>query len=445
MTEILANLLGITVFVLLIGFSIAFHEWGHFTTARRYGVKVTEFMVGFGPKLWGKQKGETTYGLKAIPVGGYVRIIGMFPPPPDAPPGMERTSTTGRFTGVIEQAREATLAEVQPGDEDRVFYKLPVRKRIVVMMAGPFMNLILAILLFTVALVGVGMPQPTTTVREVVPCVPTAEHPFGDLEEDGSCPADTIPSPATAADIEPGDVVTAVNGQTTGTWDDISGALGELSPGDSALLTLDRDGATRTARVTLAEAVYPVVDEQGEPTGQTESRAFVGFRPDSAYVPLGITEVPGYMWDVTVLSVKALISLPVRLWELTETLVTNGERDPNGPVSVVGVSRLGGEIAAAEEPFKAKFASFLGLAASLNLFLFLFNLLPLLPLDGGHAAAASYEGVRRRFARLRGKPDPGPVDTAKLLPVTYTVAAVLLVSGVIVIWADLVKPITLGG
>jgi membrane-associated protease RseP (regulator of RpoE activity) len=155
--------------------------------------------------------------------------------------------------------------------------------------------------------------------------------------------------------------------------------------------------------------------------------------------------VPSYMWDLTVRSVQALAMLPVRLYELvTQTLIGGGERSVNSPVSVVGVSRLGGDIAAMDEPMVAKAATFLGLAASLNLFLFLFNLLPVLPLDGGHVAGAAYEGVRRRLARLRGRPDPGPVDMARLLPVAYVVAGALLLMGVIVIWADLVKPITLG-
>lgn len=445
MTDLLANVVGITIFLLVIAFSIAFHEWGHLTTAKRFGVKVTEYMVGFGPMVWGKRKGETTYGVKAIPLGGYVRIIGMFPPPKDAPENMVPASTTGRFATMVEQAREDSLVEVGPGDEHRVFYKLSARKRIVVMMAGPVMNLILATALFTTLLVGIGTPRATTTVDQVVPCVPTAGHPFGDLESDGTCAAGSQASPATAADIQPGDVVLAVNGTPVSTWDDLTGQLGALRPGDSAELVLDRAGSELATSVTLAEAVYPVVDEDGEATGETESRPFVGIRPDAAFVPMGLVEVPAFMWDITVRSVEALISLPARLVELTQTLITGGERDPDGPVSVVGVSRLGGEIAALDEPIKAKAAAFLGLAASLNLFLFLFNLLPLLPLDGGHAAAATYEGARRHAASWRGRPDPGPVDTARLLPLTYGVAAVLIVSGVIVIWADLVKPITLTG
>jgi membrane-associated protease RseP (regulator of RpoE activity) len=445
MTELIANIVGITIFVAVIAFSIAFHEWGHFVTAKRYGVKVTEFMVGFGPKIWSKVRGETDYGLKAIPVGGYVRILGMLPPPKDAPAGMVPASTTGRFATMIEQARAESMVEVAPEDADRVFYKLPPRKRIVVMMAGPVMNLVLASVLFTILLVGIGTPTATTGVREIVPCVPTAGEPFGRAQADGSCAAGSVPSPATDADIRVDDVIVSVDGSPVDTWDGFTEGLAQLQPGDAVVLGIDRAGAPVEARLTLAEAVYPVLDENGEPTGQTQSLAFVGVRPDASYVPMSLTAVPGYMWDLTVRSAEALVALPARIVELTGTLITGGERDPDGPVSVVGISRIGGEIAALDEPIKAKAAAFLGLAAALNLFLFLFNLVPLLPLDGGHVAAAAYESLRRGLARLRGAADPGPVDTARMLPVTYAVAAVLLTAGVIVIFADLVKPISLTG
>jgi len=167
--------------------------------------------------------------------------------------------------------------------------------------------------------------------------------------------------------------------------------------------------------------------------------------PAVEWVRQPFSAVPAYMWDLTSKSVVALVSLPVRLYELvTQTLIGGGQRSADSPVSVVGVTRLGGDIAATDQPLVAKVATFLGLAASLNLFLFLFNLLPILPLDGGHIAGALYEGVRRRVSRWRGRPDPGPVDMARLLPVAYVVAGVLLMMGVVVIWADLVKPISLG-
>lgn len=445
MTEVIANIVGITIFVLVIAFSIAFHEWGHFVTARRFGAKVTEFMVGFGPRIWSRRRGETEYGLKAIPVGGYVRIIGMIPPGKDAPEGMIPDSSTGRFATVIEQARAESMIEIGPEDADRVFYKLPPWQRIIVMMAGPVMNLVLAAVLFTVLLVGIGTPQVNTTVREIVPCVPTAAEPFGRADDSGACASGSAPSPASSADIRPGDVLVALNGAPVATWEEFSAGLAEQRPGDTAAVGLQREGAELVTTITLAEAVFPVVDEDGELTEQTQTRAFVGIRPDAAYVPSSITAVPAFMWDLTKRSAEALVALPARLVELTGTLISGGERDPNGPVGVVGISRIGGEVAALDEPLKAKVGTFLGLAASLNLFLFLFNLLPLLPLDGGHVAAAAYESVRRRLARLRGMADPGPVDVARLLPVTYAVASVLLVAGVIVIWADLVKPITLTG
>ena len=197
--------------------------------------------------------------------------------------------------------------------------------------------------------------------------------------------------------------------------------------------------------LVVAQIDRPVYDDAGKATGETVASGFIGIRPDVEYVPQPWSAVPAFMWDITVRSVEALITLPVRLYELvSETLIGGGERAVDGPVSVVGVSRLGGEIAAMDEPIVAKAATFLSLAASLNLFLFLFNLLPILPLDGGHVASALYEGLRRSIAKVRRKPDPGPVDTARLLPVAYVVAGMLLLMGVIVIWADLVKPITLG-
>ena len=205
------------------------------------------------------------------------------------------------------------------------------------------------------------------------------------------------------------------------------------------------DGTTVQLPVETAEVTRPVYDEMGEPTGAVETTGFLGVRPEIEYVNQSWTTVPAQMWDLTARSATALVSMPVRVYELvSETLVGGGERQIDSPVSVVGVSRLGGEIVASDESPEAKIAIFLSLAASLNLFLFLFNLLPILPLDGGHVAGALYEGSRRSVARVRGRPDPGPVDVARLLPVAYVVAVALVAVGAVVIFADLVKPLTLG-
>jgi len=438
------EILGITLFVLLIGLSIALHEIGHLVPAKKFGVRVTDYMVGFGPTIWSKVRGETRYGIKAFPVGGYIRMIGMLPPGKDDPEGTARTMNTGRFAAMVAQARQQSLEEIQPGDESRVFYKLPVRKRVVIMLGGPFMNLFLAFLLFGIVLVGIGLPAPTTGVNSVVACTPSVAQPSGDVLPSGSCPAGTVPTPAAAAGLEPGDVIVSIGPIASSSWDDLTSWI-RANPGRSTDVVVQRDGGQVTLPLTVADVERPVYDEMGEPTGAVEQVGFLGVSPAFEYQTQPVSAVPAYMWDLTYRSAAALVALPVRVYELVdETLIGGGDRSLDSPVSVVGASRLGGEIAAMEQPVVSKIAIFLGLAASLNLFLFLFNLLPILPLDGGHVAGALYESVKRFIARVRGKPDPGPVDTAKLLPVAYVVAGVLLAVGVVVIWADLVKPITLG-
>ena len=438
------ELLGILIFVLVIGLSIALHEWGHLWPAKRFGVKVTDYMIGFGPTLWSRTRGETRYGVKAIPVGGYIRMIGMLPPAPGDPSGTARSMTTGRFATMVAQARQQSLEEIGPGDADRVFYRLPVRKRMVIMLGGPVMNLIFGFVLFALLLMVVGVPTPSMEVASVGRCTPTVAQPAGEPLPSGECPTGSVPAPAAAAGFEPGDVIVAIDGTPYSDWETATDWI-RAHPGETVSVAVERDGVPVDLSVTIGEATRPVYDETGAPTDEVVTAGYVGLAPAAVWELQSWMAVPGYMWDITVRSVEALISLPVRLYELvTETLLGGGERQVDSPVSVVGVSRIGGEVAAMDQPIRAKVATFLGLAASLNLFLFLFNLLPILPLDGGHVAGAAYEGVRRRIARAAGRPDPGPVDIARLLPVAYVMAGVLLAMGVIVIWADLIKPISLG-
>lgn len=435
---------GIALFVLLIGASIALHEIGHLVPAKKFGVRVTDYMVGFGPTVWSKVRGETRYGIKAFPVGGYIRMIGMLPPGKDDPEGTARSMSTGRFATLIAQAREHSLEEVGPGDENRVFYKLPVRQRLVIMLGGPLMNLFLAIVLFTLMLVGIGLPAATNAVGTVVQCAPTAQAASVAPLPSGECPTTSAQTPAAAAGLQPGDVVLRVGPVSSESWDELTAWI-RANPGASTTVVVERNGEQLALPLVVADVQRPVLDDQGELTGAVERVGFLGVSPEFESVSQPLSSVPAYMWDITSASVSALITLPVRFYELvTDTLIGGGERDLESPVSVVGASRLGGEIAALDTSWQTRVATFMGLLASLNLFLFLFNLLPVLPLDGGHAAGALYEGFKRQVAKVRGKPDPGPVDTAKLLPVAYVVAGVLLAVGVVVIWADLVKPITLG-
>lgn len=434
---------GIIGFFLIIMASIALHEVGHLVPAKKFGVKVTEYMVGFGPTIWSRAYGETRYGLKAIPVGGYIRMIGMLPPPKGAPPGTARRMSTGRMATLVEDARRQSLEEIAPGDANRVFYKLPVRQRVVIMLGGPFMNLLLAFLLFSAVLVGIGIPQPSLGVSAVVPCVPSVASPSGAANPDGTCA--TAPSPAALAGLAAGDTIIAVDGKAPTSWEAMTSEIRDSGPGVSEFTIERPDGSIATIPVDVVDVTRPVFDDAGEATSQTETTGFVGVRPEVVYVRQPWTAVPAQMWDLTARSAVALVSLPLRLYELvSQTLIGGEERQLDSPVSVVGVSRLGGEVVASEMSGEAKIALFLGLAASLNLFLFLFNLLPILPLDGGHVAGALYEGSRRSIAKWRGKPDPGPADVARLLPVAYGVAIALVGIGAIVIFADLVKPITLG-
>lgn len=434
----LLQTVGIVLFIGLIAFSIALHEMGHMIPAKKFGVKVTEYMIGFGPKIWSRVKGETEYGFKAIPLGGYVKIIGMLPP-------SNKDIPTSTFFGrMINDARTQSFKEIKEGEEDRVFYKLPVHKRLIVMFGGPFMNFLLAIFLFAVVISGIGLPQPTTTVNTVVPCTSSVENPLGEYEPGTtSCPEGSVPTPAGELGLQRGDMIVSINGITDTSWETFS-EYTKNNPNKTTDIVISRDGQELKYSIVIAEHTVPVYDENYRPTGAYETRGVVGVIPAFVNERAPLTDVPSFTWSMTVASVKGLISFPGKLYTLaTDTLLKGEERDATGPVSVVGISRLGGEVAATENTFSNKALTFIGMTASLNLFLFLFNLLPILPLDGGHIAGAIYEAIRRKFAQLFKRPDPGLVDTARLVPVAYVVTVLLIGMSLIVIFADLFKPIAL--
>lgn len=446
-------MLGVVLAALGIGASIALHEIGHLVPAKRFGVRVTQYMVGFGPTVWSRHRGETEYGIKAIPLGGYIRMIGMYPPPNGAPEGTAGGGTTGRFAVLAEQARSQAWEEVAPGDDNRLFYRLSVPRKVVVMMGGPVMNLLIAFVLFGVLLIGLGLPTLSTRLSAVSPCLPAAmtsqqaaEQALADAGAASvACAADSTPSPATVAGLTAGDTIVAIDGASVSQWQQVIDLTRARPGGEVVLTVVGEDGDRRDVQLVVAAAYRPSYDADGLPTGQIERVGYVGIVPTSTYVRQPLTAVPATMWNLTARSVEALAQLPVRVAELARDLVTGQARDPRSPISVVGVGRLSGEIAAADQSVKAKAVTLLSLMAGLNLFLFLFNLIPLLPMDGGHVAGALFEGLRRRVARVRGRPDPGPVDVSRALPVAYAVALALVALSSIVILADIVKPITLNG
>ena len=451
--EQLLYLMGVVAAIVGIGASIALHEVGHMVPAKRFGVKVTQYMIGFGPTLWSRQGSETEYGIKAIPLGGYVRMIGMYPPPHGAPAGTVGRGTTGRFQVLAEEARVAAWEEVHPGDEGRVFYKQSVPRKVTVMLGGPTMNLLISGALFTLLLVGIGIPTPTTSIAAVFDCVPPAmssaqaaqaalDDPAGAGDEE--CPAGSTPSPAVVAGLQPGERIVSVDGQSVQEWSQLTDVT-RSAPGAQVVLGVESGSAQRDVAVTLATAYRPTLDADGMPTDQIVATGYLGVAPQSQYVPQSLASVPATMWDISVRSAQALVTLPVRVVELARDMITGQERDIESPVSVVGVGRISGEVAAAEQPVKSKVATLVSLLAGLNLFLFLFNLVPLLPLDGGHVAGALWEGLRRRVASWRGLPDPGPVDVSKALPVAYAVGITLVALSSVVILADVFNPISLYG
>lgn len=426
-----AGLIGLAVFAFGVLGSIALHEVGHLVPAKRFGVRVTQYMVGFGPTMWSRIRGETEYGVKAIPFGGYIRMVGMFPPRRNREGELVlAASSTGPFQSMIEDARRSSVDEIKTGEEHRAFYQLPVHQKLIVMLGGPTMNLFLAALLYTVALAVLGVPTLTTTVDTVAPCVPS--------DVTATCTDGDPQSPAAAAGVQAGDVVVAVDGVAYSDWLKVVDVV-RSQPGENVVLTVERDGSTVDLPVTVGSTQVP---DPADPT-QEITAGFIGLSPSIEQQRTSIAAVPARMWEFVSRSGQAIVSIPGKMVGVWQAAFSNQERDPTGPVSVVGVGRFSVAVAEDQATISWKVANWLTLLAALNMALFFFNLIPLLPLDGGHVAGALYEGARRKVAKIRGRPDPGAVDVAKMLPVAYTVAFALIGMSVLLIYADIVNPISL--
>jgi len=431
------TVIGWILFALALMLSIGLHECGHLIPAKKFGVRVSQYMIGFGPTLWSRKRGETEFGLKAIPLGGYIRMIGMFPPNPKVEVD---ASMLSRTQTLVESLRADSLAEIQEGEEGRAFYNLSVPKKLTIMAGGPVTNLLLSILLFTVAFSVIGNPATTTTVATVVACVPTAANPEGLLSTDGQCHGSTKTA-ALVAGIQPGDELLTVNAKSIMAWPDLGASIHDRQ-GKLTTISFQSGGSVVTKQVIVPAMVTDVLDANGNPTGAQQSRGFLGVSPDivNERQPLGY--VLPQVGSMILSSVKALGQFPAEIFATSRQLFSAEERSPNGPVSIVGIGQITGEIASAPNAtLSAKAHDFLMLIASVNLFLFLFNMVPILPLDGGHIGGALYEGARRVVARLRRKPRPGPVDTAKMWPLAYAVTLLLIAMSLVTVLADIIKPI----
>lgn len=426
--------LGVVLFALGVLASIALHEVGHMWPAKKFGVKVTQYFVGFGKTLWSTKRGETEYGIKLLPLGGYVRLVGMFPPAKGQGADSVRRSSTGMFRALVEDARSAEYEHIRPEDEDRLFYRKPWWQKLVIMAGGPLVNVALAVLILGTVFMAFGVPEPRLVVAQVSDCViPAAQAPR-------ACQSADPEAPAKAAGLRPGDRLVSFNGTRLHGWDQLTELIRDNAAG-VARITFERDGETRTVVTNTLVSQRPDIEDPE----RFVDAGFLGVGPQIVRERKGPGYVVTTMWDYTARTAVALAHMPEKMVGVYQAAFGDRERDPQSPMSVVGASRVAGEFASDQRlSVTDRVATVLGLLGVVNLFVALFNFIPLLPLDGGHIAGALYEAIRRGIARIRGRPDPGYVDVAKLLPLAYAAAMVILVMGVLLVYADIVNPIRLG-
>ena len=391
------GLVGVLAFIFALLFSVMVHEFGHYITAKRYGMRVTEFFLGFGKRLWSTQRGETEFGVKAIPAGGYCRISGMSP-------------------------REVLPPEIQ----ERAYFRAKTHQKLIVSGAGSFLHFVLGFLLLFLLFSGVGVAKPLSTISEVVPCVPTSNQ----------CVEKDPISPAKSAGLLAGDRIVGIDGKLDLDWEEISPILRD-SAGEQIELTIDRSGEQFTIPVKLATRL--VDGEERGYLGIINEYGLVRENPISA-----INSTINATGDLIIGSAKALVNLPAQIPSLFGQTFLGEERNSDGLVGIVGVARATGDTVSSRNLTTGeKLATFILIIASLNIFVGIFNLLPILPLDGGHMAIAVYEGVRRQIYRLRGRAEPGKVDVEKLTPITAIVLVFLIVLTVLLLIADIFNPINL--
>jgi membrane-associated protease RseP (regulator of RpoE activity) len=428
----LLTFLGILLFVIGILVSVALHEMGHMLPAKAFGMKVTQFFVGFGRTVWSTKRGETEYGFKAIPAGGFVRIIGMMPPAKGQDPSKVRKANTGPIQSLVENARNAEYETIDPADDGRLFYQKVWWKKLIVMASGPLVNVLIAFVLFGGLFMIYGANVAQTTVSTVTDCVVPAS------EAARKCAPGDKESPAKAAGFQVGDKILSFNGTAIKSWDDLTPLI-RSNTDKPATIVVERNGQQTTLQTSTI--LNQVVDKAG--SDKIVSVGFLGVSPEMKVERQNFGFVVDKMGELTVATVKALGNFPEKLVGVAKSIV-GGTRDEDSPMSVVGASRVAGEVASNNSLTGGERIAFLiSLLASLNLFLALFNFIPLLPLDGGHMIGAIWEGIRRGFAKLFGRPDPGYVDVAKLLPIAYVAASFIVVMGVLLVIADIVNPIKL--
>mgnify|MGYP000152935661 FL=1 len=379
------QLLGILAFIFALLLSVMVHEFGHYLTARRFGMRVSEFFLGFGKRIWSYQRGETEFGIKAIPAGGYCRIEGMTPDD-----------------------------EMPEGESHRAFYLASSAKKLIVLGAGSFLHFVLGYLLLLLLLVGVG-------VNQVLPVIDTV----------------AANSAAAAAGFQKGDEIIAIDGDRSTDWQDQLDKI-RNSKGRDLTFIVKRNGVEQ--QIIAAPRMTDIDDGT--------SRYVLGIINEFGTKRLdpatSVTTAAKLTWSFTTASAKALVQLPTKIPALWGQTFGGEKRDENGLVGIVGVARVSGQAAASGElSTSERIGTFILIVASLNIFVGLFNLLPILPLDGGHMAVAIADEIRAFIARLRGRARPAGIDVKVLTPVTTVVFVILALLTVLLLIADIFNPISL--
>ncbi len=397
----LAFLFGVLIFVVALLTSVMLHEFGHFATAKKFGMRVTQFFVGFGRTLWSTFRGETEYGVKALPFGGFVKITGM-----------------------------TSIEDVDVADEPRSFRNQPGWQRIIVLAAGSFMHFVLALVLLFLVAFAIGQPNYGTNAVASAGCVPATAKALNSAHP---CAGNNLgESPAQRAGLKAGDKIVSVNGRPVGSWNQLHTVLKAQKAGVAVPVVVERNG--RDVHLTVTLAAIP-----------RDAVPYLGVEPTVVYQRSGFFGAWGYAGDQFAGTLTASASDIARLPAAIPSLFSkNRSKTAAGQVSsVVGIGQLTGDVVQAALPWQAKVSVLLLIIASLNIFVGAFNLLPLLPLDGGHLAVVIFERIRAWFNRLRGRPDPGVVDIQRLVPLSLLVFAVLVGLGTLLIAADIFNPVHL--
>jgi len=390
------KIIGVLAFVIALLLSVMIHEFGHYITAKRYGMRVSEFFLGFGKRIWSFTRGETEFGIKAIPAGGYCRIEGM-----------------------------SATDEMPPGEESRAFFKASSGRKLIVLGAGSFLHFVLGFIILLIIFAGIGTSKPTTTISEISACVPRIN---------AACTESDPKSPALLSGLQAGDVITSLNGVPVNNWaKDVE--IIRNSAGKEILIEIERNGQVQTISVIAATRV--VDGKEYGFLGIVNGYELVRDAPFTSIKNSAIVS-----WDFISGAVKAIISLPSKIPALWGATVSGADRDPNGLVGIVGVAQVTGQAASSEGlSTSERIQTFLLIIAILNFFVGVFNLLPILPLDGGHMAVAIADEVRAIVARIRGRARPEGINVNKLAPFTMVVFVLLAALTVLLLAADIINPI----